>query len=254
MVVTSKELLSGKTTIIKGKEYFSTEQYCNPFLERMSAVTNDFRIQVKLPDQMTKTDRLEDITYNRVLIQALLPKKYDVDGHTQVIGFLYGLDTKKPICKIYKGYENSACMNLTVFNPMWQRVQEILPGESLDYNIKPIMELSDNFAEKIHWLKNTEFEHSQENLELTLGKWVRHTLQESVNLGGGTTKLATSVVVNAHKNLFINPKSEIFIPQNVNPDMFTVYNALTQELTDDDKDLMNKFEKTLLISKLLEVK
>ena len=55
MEVTLDELLRGKATIIKNKEYFSTEQYITPFLERMSKFTNDFKIQVKLPDQYTLT-------------------------------------------------------------------------------------------------------------------------------------------------------------------------------------------------------
>lgn len=35
--------------------------------------------------------------------------------------------------------------------------------------------------------------------------------------------------------------------------MFTVYNAFTQIITDDDKDIMNKVEKTLLLKTILEL-
>ena len=77
MEITLDELLKGKGTIIKNKEYLSTEAYVTPFLERMSKFTNDFRVQVKLPDQVTLTKdndvRLEDQTYNRVWIQGILP-------------------------------------------------------------------------------------------------------------------------------------------------------------------------------------
>lgn len=63
------------------------------------------------------------ITYNRVWIQAVLPPTHTIDGHDEVIGFLYGIDVKKPVVKIYRGYLNQACTNLTVFNPYWINVQ-----------------------------------------------------------------------------------------------------------------------------------
>ena len=55
MEITIDELLKGKATRIKKNEYLKTEAYVTPFLDKMSKLTNDFRIQVKLPDQVTKT-------------------------------------------------------------------------------------------------------------------------------------------------------------------------------------------------------
>ena len=85
MEITIDQLLKGKSTIIKGKEYLSTEAYVTPFLERMSKFTNDFQVQVKLPDQYTLTKNgdinLEDITYNRVWVQAILPDEMNYPNH-----------------------------------------------------------------------------------------------------------------------------------------------------------------------------
>ena len=67
------ELLRGKPTIIKNKEFFQTKTYVEPFFEKMAVFTDDFRIQVKVPDQMTYSQDITDLTYNRVLIQAVLP-------------------------------------------------------------------------------------------------------------------------------------------------------------------------------------
>ena len=84
-------LLKGKQTRIKDKEYFETEAYVNPFLERMSKITSDFRVKVELPEQITLTKdgdvNFEDITYNRVWIQAVLEDKHTIDNHAEVIGF-----------------------------------------------------------------------------------------------------------------------------------------------------------------------
>ena len=66
MELTISKLLEGKSTVIKNNEYLSTEEYVNPFIEFMKKFTDDFYVQVQLPNQFTITDSKEDITYNRV--------------------------------------------------------------------------------------------------------------------------------------------------------------------------------------------
>ena len=65
MELTLEEVLKGKATRIKDKDYFPTAAYVEPFIERMSKYTSDFRIQAKLPDQITKTSE-GDINYEQV--------------------------------------------------------------------------------------------------------------------------------------------------------------------------------------------
>ena len=75
MELTLNELLAGKACRIKNKEYFPTAAYVEPFLERAQRLTSELRIQVQLPNQITYTSsgdiNTEDITYNRVLIEAI---------------------------------------------------------------------------------------------------------------------------------------------------------------------------------------
>ena len=73
MDITIDQLLSGKNTKIKDKEFFATKAYVEPFLDRVSKVTDDFQVKVELPDQITMTEDADDITYNRVWLQAVLP-------------------------------------------------------------------------------------------------------------------------------------------------------------------------------------
>lgn len=42
MEISVAELLKGKPTIIKNKEFFQTKTYVEPFVEKMSALTTDF--------------------------------------------------------------------------------------------------------------------------------------------------------------------------------------------------------------------
>ena len=72
--------------------------------------------KVKEPKQISIGEE-KDIMYNRVYIQAVLPKSYwEYEDHQQVISLIYGLDCKVPVVKIFRGGINMACLNLCVFN------------------------------------------------------------------------------------------------------------------------------------------
>lgn len=256
MNISVEELLKGKGTIIKDKEYFPTKNYVEPFFERMSKFTDDFRIQVRLPDQITKLDSDEDITYNRVWIQAVLPKSEAMfDNHQEVVGFLYGLDVKKPICKIYRGALNMACTNLCVFDPSFLNVQDLEPNTAINY--KPITSLMEQTSDVKVWLSklsDTYFGRDKESIERELGRWVHNSMTRSYDKGYGKVKLASSSPVNAFKKLFVDANSPYYVSGDADQvDMFTVYNAFTQIITDDEKDIMNKVEKTILLKNILEL-
>jgi hypothetical protein len=250
--ITLDELYKGKSTLIKNKEFFPTKTYIEPFIEKMSAFTNDFRIQVKLPDQMTTFKDSTDITYNRVLLQAVLPEKFCIDGHDEVIGFLYGIDVKKPIVKIYRGYLNQACTNLTVFNPQWLNIQELVAGDPIDFSpIKSLMEYTNDFEVKIRELRSTYINRDERTQYL--GEWVDYALRESQDYGFGKVKIAVSTPIDAYKQLYIDSDSEYYIPLGIDPSLFDIYNSFTQIVNNDKKDLMNKFEKTIIINRLLKI-
>ncbi len=250
MEIGTAELLKGKSTIIKNKEFYPTKYYVEPFLEKMSKFTDDFRIQVKLPDQMTLNKDNTDITYNRVWIQAVLPEKYCIDSHDEVYGFLYGIDVKKPVVKLYRGYLNRACTNLSVFNPSWMNVQELIPGEPININpLTQLMESQNEFEITLNKLKDETI--SRNDRKMYLGNWVDHALRENEDYGFGKVKIATSTPIDAYKKLFIDSDSQYYIPEGIDPTLFDVYNSFTQIITDDKKDILNKFEKTIIVGKLL---
>lgn len=91
MDIEYSQLMSGKPTIIKNKNYFATAQYVNPFFDRLSKYTDDFRIHVQTPDQITLTtdgeQNLEDLTYNRVYIEAVMPDSMCYNNHKILINF-----------------------------------------------------------------------------------------------------------------------------------------------------------------------
>lgn len=250
--ITMNELLLGKSTIIKNKEFYPTKNYVEPFVEKMSKFTDRFEIKVKLPEQMTTNKGNTDVTYNRVVVEAVLPKKYTIDDHDEVIGLVYGIDVRKPVVKLYRGYLNQVCTNLCVFNPSWLNVQELLPGDPINYTpIKELMEKQNDFALMLDRLKSTFLDRTEQ--KRYLGEWVDYALREGDDYGFGKVKIAVSTPVEAYKQLFVDQDSQYYVPQGIDPTLFDVYNSFTQIITDDKRDILQKFEKTMIINKLLDV-
>lgn len=248
MVITLSELLEGNATKIKNKDYLSTKEYVQPFLDSMAGVTKDFRVSVKLPDQITMAET-EHLTYNRVLIEAVLPPDHTIDNHDEVIGFLYGLDVRKPISKVYRGYLNKACTNLSVFDPKWLTVSEVKPSESIKIDVKKLLELPSNFDITLKKLKSQVIDR----LEVTdkLGKWVDLSLRENYYNGIQNVKISPIVSIEAYKSLLLDESSDYFVPLTREITKFDVYNAFTQIITDDSKDILNRFEKTMMVNTLI---
>lgn len=259
MEITLEELLKGKATKIKKNNFFQTAAYVEPFLEKMSKFTDDFRVQVKLPDQITKTVddeiNMDDITYNRVWIQAVMPDEYTFDNHEEVVGMVYGLDIKKPLVKFYRGGLNKACTNLSVFNPSFLNIQELESESAIDYRcIKNLMEQTNDLRIWLDKLHNTEIPYNDTLISQITGQWLRNIISKQYDNGFGKVKLATSTVVDAYKLLYVKEDSPYFIKQGETTDMFNIYNAFTQLITDDVKDIVNKAEKTLLLKDILDLR
>jgi len=248
------KLLQGKATRIKDKQFYPTAAYVEPFLERMQKYTNEFIINVKLPDQITNIDDVEDITYNRVWIQAVLPNQYSIENHQKVFGMVYGIDTRKPVVKFYSGGLNMACTNLCIFNPDMLDVQELQPETAI--NFKPLNRIAEQTDDIVSWLTKltqTELDCSERNINETLGMWIRNCMYNSYDSGFGKVKLATSTAIDAYKLLFEDDESPYFVQENQDTNMFNVYNAFTQVITDNrKKEIINNCEKTLLLKDILD--
>ena len=260
--LTLTELLKGKATRIKNKEYFPTAAYVEPFLERAQKLTSDFRVQIQLPSQITYTEsgniNTEDITYNRVLIEAILPDEYKFndDPHRAVLGMVYGIDVRKPVVKFFKGQERMSCTNLCVFSPQLLACQDLEPETAIDY--KPFERIIQQTDDTATWLKKlieTDFDCSEQNVNESLGKWIRNCINYSYNNHYQPVKIACSTPIDAYKSLFEKEDSEYYTGiDSGSISMYQVYNAFTNILTDGmKKDPFNIFEKTLLLKDILDI-
>lgn len=257
MQISIDQLMNGKATRIGKRAYLSTAAYVEPFIERMSKFTKDFIVEVELPKQVTRTVdgdvNADDITYNRVLIQAVMPESCSFDNHDEVIGMVYGLDVRKPVAKIYRGALNRACTNLCVFDPEFLQMQPVNPEEALNYKaVEYLLSQTSDIKLMLENLHNTTWKAEDDLVSLNLGKWQRNAMHMVYNVGYGDVKIGTDLVTKAYSSMFEDPDSSYYIGVGNEVDMFTVYNAFTQLISNDKgKDLMNRAEKTLLLRNIL---
>ena len=255
MELTVEQLLQGKATKIKEKEFFTTKAYVEPFFERMSKYTEEFIINVKPADQISLTPsgevNFDDIVYNRVWVQAVLPDEYAYENHKRVMSMLYALDTRKPVVKMYTGALNMACLNLCVFNPDALNVAELEPITAINYSpINLLMGMNDTIKSTLEKLDKMIFNRNE--IYEDLGLWIDRCITSKYNSGFGTVKIAESAPINVYKDLFYDEDSDYYV-EGEEVDGFTVYNAFTDLITQDKKDLVNKFEKTLLVKEIMDI-
>ena len=159
MEITLEQLLKGKGTIIKNKEYLPTRNYIEPFVDRMSKFTSEFICKAIEAPQLAREE--DNKIYNRVWVQAVLPEEYAYENHKQSINILYALDKQKPIVKLFKNTLNMACLNMCVFSPEYMQVSELLPESAINFAfVKNVMEMTDNTSIMLKKLADTFIDRS----------------------------------------------------------------------------------------------
>lgn len=252
MEITTDLLLQGKPTVIKGKEYLPTADYVEPFLDEMSKFTDNFIVKVQTPNQMTVTDGDQDITYNRVWVQAVMPESCNIDNHAEVYSLLYGLDVRTPVYKVARHYLNNACLNMCVFNPQWLNVTELQAGDNFKYSIKNLMESANDLEIRLRKMKNTFLDRDPDAIHKLLGEQIEKVMELEWNNIGGKTKLSTATVIDAFKSVYVDSRSPYYVKDTEESSVFNYYNAYT-ELIRDSKSLLNHFESTLLVDSLFNL-
>lgn len=247
MLLTIEDLYKGKATIIKGKEYLSTKELIKPFVDEMKKKTDKFRIKFKSPDQITFDEKQQDITFNRVCIEAVLPKEHDIMGYCEVVGLVYALDLKKPIVKLYNAYISEETGALVTFDPNKIVIQEVEPETGFELNIESLLEKPNNFK-----LSITELQKSVINdKKVEVGNWIDYVLADVYDNGFQNIKLSPQLIVKAYKDLFYNINSEHYIRANEEFTSDKAHKVLTQMISEDEKDILNIFEKSIMVSTML---
>lgn len=260
MIESLNTILKGSATIIKNKEYFSAKAYIEPFVERLKTYSNDFKCQVKMADQISYNDQSISFVYNRVLISAILDDKYSIKlnrngkvlEYKRVVNMTYALDVKNPVCKFYTGVIDQDD-NFYAFGADCISIQKIEPETALDYSfIQPIINngLKDNC--EVILGQNLQQYIKKNEAQKYLGEWIDFSIKKEYINDSGKIKLSNSMPIEAYKALTIDRDSDYYMDGD-----FIFYPELIQsfisQITKDDKDLVNRYEKTQLINQMLKL-
>ena len=250
MVEELKTVLEGKAITIKGKNYLATAAYVKPFVERLEPFGVEFRCQVKTPDLMTVDRGVIDMTFVRVNISAVFPK-VEGQNYKRVLTMAYGLDLKTPVVKFYIGALDNED-NFIVFDPNAISIQEIEPETPINYNaIKHLLERTDNISVMLNSIQNVEFD--RDFIYKYLGEWIDFTIDSCFINQCGKIKLASSMPIDVYKMVMKDKDSSYYISTEDKITVYDIYSAFLSLIRDDDKDIINRFEKTILVDNLLKL-
>ncbi len=250
MEITLDALLKGKPTIIKDNKYLSTKEYVQPFIDEMSKYTKNFIIHVQLPNQVTLSENNKDLTYNKVWIQAIWPSQ--VEGYNETYGLVYALDTKSPVYKVYRAFIDMKTHNLCVFDPSWLIAKSLKPETLLSYDIQGLIDKPSDMARRLKTMKNSFISPEIEDTHEMLGKLINKSLLYQYKNAGGKTKLASSDIVKAFTDVYYTKTSNFYVPSTIEGSLHNYYSSVCNQIT-KSKDIINRFEKTLLVGMLFDL-
>jgi hypothetical protein len=238
-MITLETLYKGQETEIKGKKYLKTERYLKPFIEKLKDIA-EFEFYAKSPDQITG----EAVTYNKLLAVAKLKDQWE--DYNLAVCFSYALDSKKPVAKFFKCLVKDG--QVMVYDPRAIIYQAIEPEELLSYScIKELLERTDDFT-VINSLNNANI--SKSDAFRVIGKMITLNYYAFMSSDFGKVKLSKSTPNEAYEELYLNAESKFYSEDDTISyfDFLEVYNSL---IADDNKDIVNKFEKSAIALQLV---
>jgi len=240
-ILTIDDVFESKTYVKGNREYKTPKEYLEKFIDVVSPIAPDISVQVSGKIQNAELDKTINTAYSRILIEAS-NTKLKSDGLFPTFGIVIGLDTQKPVYKLYEGTVVSACTNLCVFNSNNMFAGDIFDGLSEGYDRLGtwVNGYKETFGENLDIYQRLEKNVlSKEQLEEKLGSLLRFSIDNPY--------LGTTPVVLAAKELY-NPNSMYHIEDDEGTTDWNLYNAVTSYLS-SKTDILDKASKTLLLSK-----
>ncbi len=252
MKVSIEELMQGQSTVIKNKEYFATERYIKPFIDRMAPVADHFECRAIQPTQLSigRNGEINSI-YNKVLIEAVNTIEND---YAEVVGMAYAIDTKKPVCKFFKGIKDNLDYGYLFIDNNTNIVsQELEPETNLNYSL--LDSLLDKETQTMDWmksLKTIDFNASNDEVNYKLGQWIRFAINCNLSDEFGSIKIASQDIIAGYKELFEDSKSDFYCGLGVHTNYFEIYKSFSNVIY-EGKDIINIADKTYLLKLILSL-
>ena len=245
-------LTTGHKTKIHNNEYYSTETYVMPFIEKLNKFTDLFVCQaIPLSQVSINPDGSENTIYNKVHVEAVLPGENPEIN--EVIGFTYALDTRKPLVRFYKAWKRADCGCLLLNNSNFIITNELEPERAINYSpINQLLEKELPF-DWIEQLQKVSWKATNDQVNYRLGQWLRFTINFFDNSDFGKVKIATNDIINGYKSIFEDLKSPFFNSLGTDCLNYQLFSAFSNILYQNSKDPANLIIKTRLLCNILSL-
>jgi len=130
-------------------------------------------------------------------------------------------------------------------------VQKLDPQSAPVYNVKSLLESTNNVPIKLENMNKTFID--DEDKQQFLGKLVERTLLFDYTTVAGKVKLSSDFPIKAYTATFFDSTSKYYTKDTEESTLYNFYNAMIQLITDDSKDILTKFEKTILVGSLMNL-
>lgn len=237
--------------VLKDVEYKSPNELITPFVEKLKPFAEEF---VNRSDSIAKAvDAKGDANsiYTKISTMCVLKREMPVKDYKQIIGLGYALDVRKPYYKIYGGYLNTRYNSLLMINPDIQHYE--IDPDSQEFELSYVDFLLDKTIDLVQCDNAINATISGDKLSVVeeLGSAIINSLDLSFNFGFGKIKIATSLIIKMYNEIYNNKNSPFSFSPGADCDVYYYYNALSNLIYNNNKDIINIPEKTLLIRSIL---
>lgn len=246
ILASKEELLESKTFVKQGSivELPSPSMVLTPFLNITENIVGGQYVVKTSNSVINKNDDESDnVAYGRFNLEYKLPAMFDTDNSFYTLGIVCGLDTQKPIVKVYGGHRVSACTNLTVFNAEQVFTQELTGNVNMCYEkitkyFQTIEEQNREYISTVRTLTQRVLDEQQ----------IHERIGKLMEFGIRNPRLGTTVIIDGIKEM-LNPKS-VYAIKNGSTTDWNILNSVT-EFVSSKADILDESTKALLIGEFM---
>jgi preprotein translocase subunit Sec61beta len=113
------------------------------------------------------------------------------------------------------------------------------------------MEMVDDTEIRFNALNDFSIHSGANHRQQKLGSMIENSLLLYFNSKNGKIKIKPQTVIKAHENVYLDSSSRNYVPDTEECSLFNYLDALSTLVTQDSKDIINRFEKCALCVQIL---
>lgn len=180
-----------------------------------------------------------------------MPESARIGDYDEVYNFVYALDLKTPVFKVFRSYKHKQS-EIMVSDNIDTPCSVLSKEEAPKFSIKSIMERTNNVPNMLKRLRMSTLGTTANDRQMFIGNVIDKALLYEIKNKCGKIKLGTKDLVKAYETLFIDTSSDHYVKENSDIFMMEVYEVFASMYV-KDKDIVNRLEKTILLEQIFDL-